>query len=91
MVELSSGDALRFIRFYGRVSASTPCVMYHGSFSVIDSSLSSRHRCPTYRTSMGMYFFMNECHAVPLNTVADGLPVFTPELNDIAGRPGCHS
>ena len=40
---------------------------------------------------MGMYFFMNECHAVPLNTVVDGLPVSSPELNDTAGRPGCHS
>lgn len=55
--------------------------MYHSPSSVIDSSLSSRPGCPTCRTSMGMYFFMNECHGVPLNTVVDGLSF--PEFNDI--------
>ena len=41
---------------------------------------------------MGTYFSMNECHGVPLNTIVDGLPVSSPELNgDIAGQQGCHS
>ena len=70
------------------VSAPTPCIMYHGPFFAIYSSLSPRPECPTCRKLMDKYFFMNECHRVPLNTVIDGPS--SPELNDIADRSGCH-
>ena len=70
----------------GRVPVPTPCVI-----SPFNSSPSSRPGypgCPTCRKLMDEYFFMNECHGVPLNTVIDGPS--SPELNDIADRPVCH-
>lgn len=89
VVEFGRGNALRFIRLYRRVSAPTPCVVYHGPFSDIDSSPSSRSGCITCRTLTGIYFFMNECHGVPLNTLIDGLS--SSELKLITDWPGYHA